>query len=587
MRILQVQQGTDSWHAERARRFTASEAPAMMGASKYTTRSALLQQKATGITPEVSAQKQALFDRGHASEATARAIVEEMIGEDLFPATAVHDTDDRLLASFDGVTMMEDPIMEHKLWSEPLAAQVRAGELEPHYYWQLEHQLLVSGASRAIFVCSDGTREKFASMEYRPVPGRREALLAGWDQFAKDLTAYVPPAAAAVVVAAPVQALPAVSVVVTGEIAIRDNFAAFEVAVRDFIEHRLIREPKTDQDFADLDVQIKAMKGAEAALEAAESQMLAQIQTVDQAKRTKDMLAKLVRENRLMAEKLLSSEKERRRGEIVAGAIGALKAHIDGLNVRLGRPYMPVSAADFGGVIKGLKSLASMEEKVATALANAKIEANATADRIQANLTHLREKAADVPHLFPDTATLVLRTVEDCALIVQARITEHKAAEERRLEAERLRIRAEEEAKARATAAREQQEREAAERRQREEAEAAQRREEALRVAGAAGPVGDPEVMTAPAAVEAAAAPAVFHFPTVKPEPAAAPTLRLGEINSRLAPLSITEEGLRVLGFAASGRDKRAVLYREAEFQGICAAIAQHAVSVANQQRAA
>jgi hypothetical protein len=49
--------------------------------------------------------------------------------------------------------------------------------------------------------------------------------------------------------------------------------------------------------------------------------MLAQIETVDSAKKTKDMLAKLVRDNRLMAEKLLASEKERRRGEIVAGGI--------------------------------------------------------------------------------------------------------------------------------------------------------------------------------------------------------------------------------------------------------------------------
>jgi hypothetical protein len=108
-----------------------------------------------------------------------------------------------------------------------------------------------------------------------------------------------------VVVAAPVQALP----VRRGPGHRRDRgprqLRAFETALRDFLEHRLIREPKTDQDFADLDVQIKAMKGAEAALDSAEAQMLAQIQTVDAAKRTKDMLAKLVRDNRLMAEKLL------------------------------------------------------------------------------------------------------------------------------------------------------------------------------------------------------------------------------------------------------------------------------------------
>mgnify|MGYP006185947583 CR=1 FL=1 len=34
------------------------------------------------------------------------------------------------------------------------AADVRAGDLDAHYYWQLEQQLLVSGAEKVIFVCS-------------------------------------------------------------------------------------------------------------------------------------------------------------------------------------------------------------------------------------------------------------------------------------------------------------------------------------------------------------------------------------------------------------------------------------------------
>ena len=207
MKTLQVQQGSSEWAAERARRFTASEAPAMMGASKFQTRAELLRQKATGIVPEVDAATQRRFDAGHATEAAARALLEQYLG-DLFPVTAVHDTDDRLLASVDGITLDDSTLFEHKLWSEALASQVRAGELDAHYYWQLEHQLLVTGAERVIFVTSDGTRERWSQMEYRPVPGRRGQLIAAWDQFAQDLATYTPPAAAAVVVAQPVQAQP-------------------------------------------------------------------------------------------------------------------------------------------------------------------------------------------------------------------------------------------------------------------------------------------------------------------------------------------------------------------------------------------
>lgn len=189
MNIHNVTQGSPEWHALRAGFFTASEAPAMMGASKYQTRADLLQQKKTRLAEDVSPQKQALFNRGHAAEAAARLIVEEMIGEELYPVTASRD---QLLASMDGMNMAETVLFEHKLWNASLAAQVRAGELEPHYYWQLEQQLWVSGAERVIFVCSDGTRRNFVHMDYRPVPGRAEALLAGWRQFGTELQGFEP-----------------------------------------------------------------------------------------------------------------------------------------------------------------------------------------------------------------------------------------------------------------------------------------------------------------------------------------------------------------------------------------------------------
>lgn len=65
MIIHNVEQGSAEWLALRLTKFTASEAPAMMGASKYTSRGELLRLKATGNAPEVSAQQQAIFDKGH------------------------------------------------------------------------------------------------------------------------------------------------------------------------------------------------------------------------------------------------------------------------------------------------------------------------------------------------------------------------------------------------------------------------------------------------------------------------------------------------------------------------------------------
>ena len=50
-------------------------------------------------------------------------------------------------------------------------------------------QLLVSGATRILFTCGDGT-EPPAHCWYESNPERRAALIAGWRQFAADLAAY-------------------------------------------------------------------------------------------------------------------------------------------------------------------------------------------------------------------------------------------------------------------------------------------------------------------------------------------------------------------------------------------------------------
>lgn len=589
MKTLDLVQGSPEWRAHRAQHFNASDAPAMLGCSPYTTRADLLRRMHTGLDQEVDRATQLRFDNGHRLEALARPLAEEFIGEELYPVTG---TEGKLSASFDGLTLLEDAGFEHKALSAELKKFFQSGapmsELPKHYRVQMEQQLLVSGAERVLFMTSNWDGEELVEEFhewYYPDPVLRAEIVAGWKQFEADLAAYEQPAAAAPApVAASVQALPAVSVVVDGAIMIRENFDAFEAAARDFLEHRLIRQPKTDQDFADLEVQIKAMKGAEAALDSAEEGWIAQMDAVSRAKRRKDMLRALVRDNRLMAEKLLASEKERRRGEIVAGAVTALRKHVDGLNQRLGRPYMPAVAADFAGVIRGLKSLTSMENAVGAELARAKVAANEIADGIEVNLRHLREHAAEHAHLFPDVAGIVLKNPEDLQALVTSRIAQHQAAEERRAaelaERERARIRQEEEARARAQAQREQQEREAAERRQREEREA-QARQNVQAAAPTQPPA--PAPLASPASVSQA--PAVVPLPTRAP--AGPPTVRLGDLQKRIAPFSITADGLMQLGVQPAGRQGAAVMYHEADAQRLLDLAALHFIGLRDGRQAA
>lgn len=473
MKTVNLIQGSPEWHAHRANHFNASDAPAMMGVSKYTSRTELLRLRAGGEAAEIGSFQQALFDRGHAAEAAIRPHIEKLIEDDLYPATGASEVHPKLSASFDGITMDESAVFEHKLYNVELAARINSGEeLEPHYYWQLEQQLLISGAKHAIFVCSDGTPENMAYCTYTPVAGRREQLIAGWDQFEKDLATYVHEAPAVEAVAEAIMSLPSVSVVVNGGLTIVSNLAVFGERLKGFIEN-LNPNPSDDQAFANAENEIKVLKKAEDALDAAEASALAQVACVDELRNLKAMLYDMARNTRLAREKLVKARKDQVRIEIQQAAVKAIGDHVAGINTRLGKPYMPSIAFDVGNAMKGKKTVTSLKEAAANEVTRFKIEADRIAKIIEANLATLREKAAKHTFLFSDTGSLVLKDPEAVAAIVDQRISAHEVAEaakaEAAAEAARERIRNEERAKAQADI-------EAKTKKDREEAEANARR---------------------------------------------------------------------------------------------------------------
>jgi hypothetical protein len=245
-------------------------------------------------------------------------------------------------------------------------------------------------------------------------------------------------------VAAPVTDLPMVTVSVEGVIKIIDNFEIFEAALIDFLDNRLIHEPQTDQDFTDLEAQIKLLEKQEAALNNAEAQMLSQVEAVDRGKRTKDRLQKLVRDNRLLAQKLIVAKKENRRNEIMQGGKAALAAHIAKLNTRIGKPYVTTPVHDFVKAMAGKKTITSLQSAVNDELARAKSASSEQADKIEINLNTLRDLAKDHVFLFADTPTIVLKENDDLTALVKMRIAEHETKEAAKLEAQREKIRQEE-----------------------------------------------------------------------------------------------------------------------------------------------
>jgi len=451
MQVHTVSQGSQEWSALRMAHFCASEAAAMMGVDPKLRRTDLLKMKKTGIEREFSDWVQSnVLDKGHEFEAAYRPIAERLVESDLYPTVGTIEIDGlKLLASFDGITMDDETVWEHKRLNAELRDSMTLGVIPEWRCWQLEQQLLVSSAKFVLFTASLGEEEGSIWLRYEGDPERRAQLIAGWKQFAADLATFQAQEYIPAPVARPVTALPAVSVQVSGAIAIRDNFADFGVQLRDFIDNQLVREPKTDQDFADLDQQIKALKHAEEALDAAEASMLAQVDSVDTAKRAKDMLHKLARDNRLMAEKLLAAKKESVKAAIIQEGRDAYDAHIRALNERLGNGYLStvkgtVRDVDFVAAARNKRTVDSLREAVNVALTNGKVAANEVADKMEINLKTLRERAVEHKDLFPDTPQIILKANEDLVLLIDSRIAARKAEIEKKEAEQRERIRQEE-----------------------------------------------------------------------------------------------------------------------------------------------
>lgn len=523
-------QGTDEWAQFRLTKFGASEAAAMLGISTKVKRNELLHMKHTGTPQEFSDWVQTnILDYGHEVEALARPIIEEIIGQDLYPVTRSLGL---LSASCDGLTLDDETAFEHKQWNEALAASVRAKVLPDEYQPQCQQIMLVHDAKRVIFVVSDGTRENMEYMEVHPDQAWQERIIAGWAQFEKDLAEYVPvdipvkPKAEAMI------ALPALAVQIRGEV-IASNLPAFRSAAETFIAN-IKTDLKTDEDFVQADATVKFCKEAEDNLEVAKNAAIAQTASIDELMRTVDHIKAQLRDKRLALDKLVEQRKKQIKENAVAERRQKYMAHVAALNAELGEVSIVVQAPDFLGAIKGLKTIASLYDKLDTALANGKIAADAAAKDLRAKLDWYKPHAEHA-FLFRDLQTLIQKPVEDFQLAVTTRIAEHKRKDE-------------EKAKAQAEL--------------------------------------QPIIETAtPRPLDQS--PIVVARPVVsRSAPTSAPTLRLGQINERLAPITLTAEGLASLGFKHAATDKAARLYHESDFELICAALTRHIEAALHKQAA-
>ena len=186
--VLKLVQGSAEWHTHRLTMRNASESASVLGISPWITPYQLWLLKTGRKTQPTTAA----MAHGTAMEPAARSAYELQTGNVMQPLV-MQDGD--YSASLDGITLQGDLIVEVKcpmrgrnstLWRE-----AEAGQVPGHYAAQVQHQMMVSGATVAHLWVFDGEQGLLRVLERDEAA--MMAIREAWDAFQPFLERDTPP----------------------------------------------------------------------------------------------------------------------------------------------------------------------------------------------------------------------------------------------------------------------------------------------------------------------------------------------------------------------------------------------------------
>lgn len=460
MQTLNLVQGSKEWMEFRSKHFGASEAAAMLGLSKQLSRNDLLLYKKTGKSKDYGDWVQAnVFDYGHEVEAMAREILESELGDELYPVTCSDGL--MLSASCDGLTIDGHIAFEHKQYNANLADFVfEHGTLPDTHMPQCQQILLVTGAQKVIFVCSDGTTNNRVKIEILPDQSWFGRIYDGWERFAKDLQNFEPREIAEKPEPDAIMQLPALSIQIKGEVTV-SNLPEFKQAADTFISS-IKTDLQTDDDFVNAEATVKFCDETEKKLESAKAAAIGQTSSIDELMRTIDFIKEQIRTKRLTLEKLVKTQKESIKTKIIDDAYKVCAEHQSSIATEFNwinfAALANLSRQSFETACKNKRTLVSLHNAVDTEVAAIKIKLYNLARVIRKNISHLPEDLS----LFRDLQSIVTKPEDDFKLLVESRLAEQKRKEEEAAQRAIAESKAREEAEAARQAAAQERERLAA-----------------------------------------------------------------------------------------------------------------------------
>lgn len=160
MRLVQVNQGTRSWLEWRRKVITASDASIILGISPYKTIDQLYNEKFYKYESVCTPWMQ----RGKDLESLALKKFEQEMNLIMFPCVGEHENG-WMGASFDGMTIEGDKIVEIKCNGKKNHSLAMDGKIVDYHLSQIQHQMYVAGIEFAFYFSFDGHKGKILEVK--------------------------------------------------------------------------------------------------------------------------------------------------------------------------------------------------------------------------------------------------------------------------------------------------------------------------------------------------------------------------------------------------------------------------------------
>jgi putative phage-type endonuclease len=149
MKRIEIEQNTPEWLELRRTKIGGSDAAAIMDADPYKSSKDVWEQKVLGKQQYVTEAMQ----RGKDLEDVARQIFEKKVDSRFSPAVVISDEYEWMMASLDGISSRDEKVILEIKTVKPGCAEEDPRE---SWRWQIQHQLIVTGAKVAILFVFDG-----------------------------------------------------------------------------------------------------------------------------------------------------------------------------------------------------------------------------------------------------------------------------------------------------------------------------------------------------------------------------------------------------------------------------------------------